>query len=64
MRALHRGRKVELPEGVHGVVFREQPCPESVREDNDGVTSFWAAETSFRDMTVREDGELNAHKHS
>ena len=26
---------MELPEGVHGVVLREQPCPEGVREDNE-----------------------------
>lgn len=49
-----RGRKVELPEGVHGVVLREKPCPELVREENEDVTSFWAAETSFRNVTVRK----------
>ena len=49
----YRGRKVELPEGVHGVVLREKPCPEAVREENEDVTSFWAAETSFRNVAVR-----------
>lgn len=44
---------MELPEGVHGVVLREQPCPDGVREDNEDVTSYWAAETSFRDVMVR-----------
>lgn len=42
---------MELPKGIHGVVLREQPCPEGLREDED-VTSFWAAETSFQDITV------------
>lgn len=45
---------MELPEGVHGVVLREKPCPEAVREENEDVTSFWAAETSFRNVTVRK----------
>lgn len=45
---------MELPEGVHGVVLREKPCPELVREENEDVTSFWAAETSFRNVTVRK----------
>lgn len=49
-----RGRKVGLPEGVHGVVLREQPCPDGVREDNEDVTSYWAAETSFQDVMVSE----------
>lgn len=48
-----RGRKVELPEGVHGVVLREQPCPDGVRQENEDVTSYWAVETSFRDVMVR-----------
>ncbi|CAM9290563.1 unnamed protein product [Pylaiella littoralis] len=46
------GRKVELPEGVHGVVLREQPCPDGVRQENEDVTSYWAVETSFRDVMV------------
>ncbi|CAM9502828.1 unnamed protein product [Ectocarpus sp. 6 AP-2014] len=46
------GRKVELPEGVHGVVLREKPCPPEVRENNEDVASYWAAETSFREVTV------------
>lgn len=45
---------MDLPEGVHGVVLREKPCPEAVREENEDVTSFWAAETSFRNVTVRK----------
>ena len=49
-----RGRKVELPEGVNGVVLRSKPCPEAVREENEDITSFWAAETSFSSVTVRE----------
>lgn len=50
---IFRGRKVELPEGVHGVVLREQPCPEEVRRENEDLTSYWATETSFRDVMVR-----------
>ncbi|CAN0107053.1 unnamed protein product [Scytosiphon promiscuus] len=46
------GRKVKLPEGVHGVVLREQPCPDVVRDDNEDLASYWAAETCFRDVTV------------
>ncbi|CAM9273325.1 unnamed protein product, partial [Hapterophycus canaliculatus] len=46
------GRKVQLPEGVYGVLLREQPCPEGVREDNDDLASYWAAETCFQDVTV------------
>ncbi|CAM9457749.1 unnamed protein product, partial [Ectocarpus fasciculatus] len=46
------GRKVELPKGVHGVVLREKPCPPGVRENNEDVASYWAAETSFREVTV------------
>eukprot|EP00903_Cladosiphon_okamuranus_P006933 g6747.t1 len=52
------GRKVELPTEVHGVVLREQPCPDGVREDNEDVTSYWAAETSFRDVMVWGHDEL------
>lgn len=48
-----RGRKVGLPEGVHGVVLREQPCPDGVRQENEGITSYWATETSFQDVMVR-----------
>lgn len=59
-----RGRKVELPEGVHGVVLREKPCPDGVREDNEDVTSYWAAETSFRDVMVRDDARTYAHTHA
>lgn len=54
MRNAARGRKVQLPEGVYGAVLREQPCPERVREDHEDLKSFWAAETSFRDVTVSE----------
>ncbi|CAM9256258.1 unnamed protein product [Choristocarpus tenellus] len=46
------GRTVDLPEGIHGVVLREHKCPAGVREANEDVTSFWAAETSFEKMTV------------
>eukprot|EP00752_Nemacystus_decipiens_P006946 g6234.t1 len=52
------GRRVELPEGVHGVVLREQPCPDRVREEHEDVTSYWAAETSFRDVMVWGHDEL------
>lgn len=45
---------MELPKGVHGVVLRSKPCPEAVREENEDITSFWAAETSFSNVTVRE----------
>lgn len=41
-----------LPDGVYGVVLREKPWPEGVREENEELSSFWAAETSFRDVTV------------
>lgn len=34
------------------MVLREQPFPDGVREDNEDMTSYWAAETSFRDVMV------------
>lgn len=52
---IRRGRKIVFPQGVHGVLFKEKPWPQDLQEDHEDLSSFWAAETSFGEVTVSEE---------